>query len=708
MWVLTHQGAGIWNVDKMAVGETVTLKITVTVEQLGDITNTAQVSAADQDDTDSTPSNNVLEEDDQDEVTVTVTGLGIIGDFTWLDSDGDGVFGPGDSPLPGIAVTLTYPDGTTETQTTDADGEYLYEDLEAGEYVATVGAGPEGTTLTTASEFEINLGDGDAFLNADFGFQPAPPLGSIGDFVWLDLDGDGLFSPGESPLSGVSLTLTKPDGTTASTATNAIGEYLFEDLPDGEYSVQVGNGPAGMTLTTPNKFDIDLGVGEDYLLADFGFEPAPELGTIGDFVWLDLDGDGIYGPGEPGLSGVTITLTFPDGTDVTSVTNNDGEYLFIGLPAGDYTATVGNGPFGSTLTTPESFDISLGAGEDYLLADFGFEPSPEKGIIGDFVWLDLNNDGLHSPGEPGIPGVAVTLTLPGGAATIGTTTNNDGEYLFTDLPPGDYVVTVGDGPVGSTLTTPESYDVALDAGEAFLDADFGFAPSPELGTIGDFVWLDLDGNGLFGPGEPGLSGVSVTLTYPDGSTATTQTNNDGEYLFTGLEPGDYVATVGNGPTGSVLTTPESFNVDLGAGENFLTADFGFEPDAALGTIGDFVWLDIDGDGIQDAGEPGINGVNVTLTYPDGSTATETTGTNGFYIFLDLPAGNYTVEVGDGPAGTLLTTTDSYSTALSVGEDYLVADFGFEPAQNWVLLETLFGWTWTATDCKAQANLVLQA
>ncbi|MBK9463112.1 MAG: carboxypeptidase regulatory-like domain-containing protein [Sphingobacteriales bacterium] len=52
-------------------------------------------------------------------------------------------------------------------------------------------------------------------------------------------------------------------------------------------------------------------------------------------------------------------------------------------------------------------------------------------------------------------------------------------------------------------------------------------------------------------------------------------------------------------------------------------------------MGDYVWLDANGDGIQDAGETGISGITVTLTYPDGTTATTTTDANGSYVFTGL-------------------------------------------------------------------------
>jgi len=69
------------------------------------------------------------------------------------------------------------------------------------------------------------------------------------------------------------------------------------------------------------------------------------------------------------------------------------------------------------------------------------------------------------------------------------------------------------------------------------------------------------------------------------------------------------------------------------------------------SIGDYVWHDIfhsethQVDGIQDVGEPGIEGVIVEL-YDEFGTKINSTGTNasGFYQFTNLSAGTYTVKI----------------------------------------------------------------
>ena len=127
----------------------------------------------------------------------------------------------------------------------------------------------------------------------------------------------------------------------------------------------------------------------------------------------------------------------------------------------------------------------------------------------------------------------MTLTLTGtngagGPVTDHATTNASGAYIFTEAP-GTYTVSGGrQQPAGGTLAgyapTP-----ALQGSDRSIDSnpnpaaprrrrcprrqrstvDFGYYKPV---TIGDFVWNDTNGNGIQDAGEPGISGVTVTLS----------------------------------------------------------------------------------------------------------------------------------------------------------------------------------------------------
>ncbi|HEY2807134.1 MAG TPA: SdrD B-like domain-containing protein [Gemmatimonadales bacterium] len=245
--------------------------------------------------------------------------------------------------------------------------------------------------------------------------------------------------------------------------------------------------------------------------------PLPPTGQIGDFVWSDLNGNGIQDAGEPGIGGQTVTLTGP--VTASTTTNGSGQYLFTGLPAGSYTVTVGT-PAGFTVTpsvqgtdtTSDSngspANVTLpAASSSNLTIDFGFVPipPPPTGVIGDYVWLDLNGDGIQNVDESGIPGITVTLTGPVNATT---TTDAAGGYLFSNLPLGTYQVSVtppsgfssspanqgtdteedsNNNPSTVTLTVSAPVDYSI---------DFGFAPEQLACPAGSFSYAFSAGGDL--------------------------------------------------------------------------------------------------------------------------------------------------------------------------------------------------------------------
>jgi hypothetical protein len=126
-----------------------------------------------------------------------------------------------------------------------------------------------------------------------------------------------------------------------------------------------------------------------------------------------------------------------------------------------------------------------------------------------------------------------------------------------------------------------------------------------------------------------------------------------------------------------------------------------------GAIGDRVWADLNCNGIQDAGEPGINGVLVTITYPDGTTATELThtylGQDGYYDFLALGPGNFIVTFPNIPGYTPTIANagsndaidsdpvnGSVNVTLAINQSDFTIDAGYCQGIIILTLVTLFG------------------
>ena len=198
---------------------------------------------------------------------------------------------------------------------------------------------------------------------------------------------------------------------------------------------------------------------------------------------------------------------------------------------------------------------------------------PKLCSIGNFVFEDANRDGCQGEDERGIAGVPVTLIeysttdCTGSTVTKSTTTGSDGFYGFTGLDCNkSYIVEFGDAGEIYARTTQDSNvcDDKLDSDCAVGDGKTGCYTFPDPvnnpnnptidcgyvceGKIGDFVWTDSNGTpGCQDPDEPGIKDIIVNLFQVDGCPddpgpdpfKTTETNDQGKYLFEGLCPGDY-------------------------------------------------------------------------------------------------------------------------------------------------------------------------
>jgi hypothetical protein len=426
----------------------------------------------------------------------------------------------------------------------------------------------------------------------------------------------------------------------------------------------------------------------------------------------------------------------PDDQTLTTTTGSDGSYGFPNVNPGNYRVTIDTATLPNAATTPtfnpdgtgtpHVAEFNLPAGSTVDTIDFGYRGTAS---LGDRVWYDADNDGIQDANEPGLAGVTVTLVWAGpdnnfdlatDNLTLTTTTGADGSYSFANLPSGNYRVSVTPATLPNGITTPTSdldgigtahtADTTLTAGQARIDADFGYRGT---GSLGDLVWFNPNANATQDAGEPGLGGVTVDLvwagpdndfnTTTDNLTLTTSTSSTagtiGQYLFQNLAGGSYQVTVNNGTIPNGANVP-NFDLDgvgtantvattLTVGQARTDVDFGYE-----GTfqIRHRLWYDINGDGIQDAGEPGLVGVSLTAVWAgpngilgdgDDATLTTTTGADGVYLIDGLPQGLYRVTVNTAtiPFGITAPTSDVDGTPDGVGNFTLSAnrtdvDFGF--------------------------------
>jgi len=676
------------------------------------------------------------------------TATATIGDFVWEDLNGNGLQESGEPGIAGVTVTLTGLTTSGKTinasTTTNTDGKYSFTSLAQGKYKVTFGlpityyftnqgvggdrAIDSDVNVMTGETAEFDVSIGQIINTIDAGMYR---YGSIGDFVWYDTNNNGLQDMSESGIPGVMVTISGSTLLTPKeTVTDSLGKYIFTDLKPGSYSLQFAQ-VADNTSTTPKvgsndtiDSDVDstglvtgvvVSSGQTMTDIDAGYI-STATATIGDFVWDDLNGNGLQESGEPGIAGVTVTLTGLTTSgktiNVSTTTNAEGKYSFTSLAKGKYKVTFGlpttyfftnQGVGGDrandsdvNVMTGETAEFDVSIGQIINTIDAGMF---RFGSIGDFVWYDTNNNGLQDVGEAGIPGVIVSISGSTLLTPKETVTDSLGKYLFTDLKPGSYSLQFAQV-ADNTFTTPkvgtnDAIDsdvdstglvtgVVLSSGETITNIDAGYI-STSTASIGDFVWEDLNGNGLQDIGEPGIAGVTVNIKGESGSVAnvqqTTVSDAAGRYSFNGLKAGMYSITFIKSIDFQFtqnISSQNSINSDadpitgktslitLVSGQNHIDIDAGFYK---FGSIGDFVWHDSNGNGLQDSTELGISGIEMNLLSEDGSFISSIiTDSIGYYKFTNLAPRAYKVEA---TIPNIYTITVTNNSNLNLNSDFIV-------------------------------------
>jgi hypothetical protein len=226
-------------------------------------------------------------------------------------------------------------------------------------------------------------------------------------------------------------------------------------------------------------------------------------------------------------------------------------------------------------------------------------PGACPGEIGDYVWHDVNRDGVQDNTEQGIDNVDVQLYRDNGDGIfnpaqdtlVGTqTTTAGGKYLFQNLPAGDYWVNVVESTVPdgySTTTYNSPMLVNLDEGESYLDADFGYAipstvdygdaPDTSPGTgIGNYNTLASNN----GPSHQIVGTLKLGNVAPDGDSGFLQNVDATADDLTNVQDEDGVAV-----PPQILETSTSVDLTVRASNTAATP-------ATLAC-----WIDFDRDGV---------------------------------------------------------------------------------------------------------------
>jgi len=689
-----------WKLGDMLAGQHASLYVTVTLDEGTDgktLQNTA--SFVNPPEYDQNPDNNTAK--------ASISVKHRLSGKVYYDANDSSSYTDGEEGFKDITVELLRPDGSViATTTTDADGNYSFTRLAAGDYTVKVtkaGAiadltqteDPDATKDSTSGTVTLNAGN-PVQENINFGYVKKH---AISGTVYLDQNRDKAKDGGDIAQSGVTVKLVDASGAVvATTTTDADGNYSFTGLNDGTYTVQVdktgplasteqtedpsGNGDSRsqaitFTRSDPDVTNVNFGYAEDY--------------TVSGTVYYDKDRSETLNNGEPGFDGVTVNLLNEAGATVaTTTTKADGTYSFAKLPAGKYTVKVEPSDLLKKLEQTEDPDGTKDSASGVV--QVGHDNPSVKNVnfgyatnytIKGTVYRDADRSESLEDGEKLYQGVTVDLLDNAGNVVATTTTDAHGAYAFTNLEEGTYKVRVHkEGPIADLVQT-EDPDATKDntSGDITLELNDPIKENVNFGYISDnsisgTIYRDDNRSNSLNGGEAGYPEQTVQLLDKAGAVIkTTKTDANGNYSFDNLPDGTYsVKVVKDGAltdleqtedpdaTKDSASEPIVLNEDNSTKKN---VNFGYVPDYFIkGTI----YRDGNRSGALDAGEKLYKGVTVNLVDADGTVvATTTTDADGTYSFDKLPAGTYSVKVvQDGPIASLENNDNPSTTDVNFG------------------------------------------
>ena len=602
-----------------------------------------------------------------------------VGNFVWFDANKDGIQDADEVGVAGVTVTLDQPLGmdpvldadgnVVKPVITDANGKYVFTNLLPGPYEVTFTipdgysetaryAGDDTAVDSDGAQTWPVLKQGEDDMTVDLGLIAD---GTIGDTLFWDVDNNGGSEPSgaDKPLAGVTvkLTYTTPSGVekTLTTVTDENGKYSFKDLAPGDYVVTVDK--ASLATVCPEC-------------------TAQTHAPSGDLTASE---------------GQELSLTSKVTLSPGAMTNNNQDWAFTG---------VANTAIVKAIADPAEVPaggFTPGTSVTYTLTVTNEGPSPATGVIAQdklpsgVTFVSAEGDGTYDAAS-GKWDLSTEVIEKGATRTLRIT------------------VIIRASAAGSVVTNTATIEKQDQIGDKKPD-NTSSVPLTAGYTIAGKLYNDADASFNSSDSEAPYAGVTVALLKKDGTPVldkdgnpmTAVTDAEGKYSFAGLPLGEYTVSVVDPTSGPLAGTKptEAYTgrykttADVTIAEatgSVIDVNFGFVKPAS---VGDYTWMDVNRDGLQDADEPALPGVTVTLMRADGSAVTDasgnpvaavTTDANGKYVFENLLPGDYKVSF-QAPAGYEATTSEagddraadsngaSASVTLAQGQTDDTIDFG---------------------------------
>lgn len=675
-------------------------------------------------------------------VYAAVTLPSSIGGRVFDDENLNGIMDPSENSLSNIKVAAVNKNNVEVVQTlSDNEGNYVLSGLVPGEYkvrmylnspyifsqFSDTGAEHENKITSQNQDFGetayIALAAAESKENIDgAAFSSAIINGNV--FSGFNTE-SGFFADG-SGIANVKVELMDENSTLVSEHTAALsesnGSFSIKGALPGTYKLRYTL-PENTAFTKP--FSEDLSIEGDFFTVKskdvIKVEDifAVKTSSISGFFFEDSNADAVFASNDTLVSSVKVKLQPENAQPYETSSDENGSFIIKNIRPGKYRLTA---------TLPDEFIFNHGLNglfqpiaESEQSAELNIEPDKEiSGInvplsrraqLSGKVFYDQNLDKTVNENEA--PWQNATISFLHLESGLSGTVNTDsgGHFALDNVLYGNY-----------ELLFELASDTEIHAGNADTKNKLSVSVAGEtkhidvaliqFGSIEGALW-NLDKS------TQNLSNIQISLLNNNKEQLETLVSDEsGSFKFTKLLPGEYYLSailqegfqfarnIDLDDRESIIlseSAPLSKTLSLSMGENKVACDIGI---GALGKLGDFVWLDIDEDGMQDAGEPGLPNIMVRL-YQKGQLTNETTSdAYGRYSFEKIYPGAYTVEVSI-PRGLLPTkqqkefhlvasVLSEYEGSIARAHDVIVpsagrnlnADFGFKLKSKNMLPEIL--------------------
>jgi len=638
--------------------------------------------------------------------------LTFIGDRVWVDLNGNGIQDPDEQEgVPGVKVTVSREGEPDREVVTADDGAWRVEGITPGaqydvnfelptdgdyaDYSVTeTGKGERGEDsngLSFTTEQIPATGD----LTYDLGvYKPA----SVGDFVWEDSNGNGIQDEGEPPVAGVTVTVSAEGEDPRTVTTDKKGRWKVDGLTPGvEYTVKF-TAPEGYSVTkteegedrgkdsNPLSSTVTLKSGENNTSYDLGLVKPCDCvpTTVKQPVPTTVE------------KAVPTTVKQPVPTTVekavpTTVKQPVPTTVEKAVPTTVKKAVPTTVKQPVPTTVEKEVPTTVEKAVPTTVRTTTTAEAPKSSTIGDKVWEDTNGDGKEDPDEnTGIPNVPVVIVDKDGNEVTRTVSDEDGNWKV-DVEPGEYTVRYEPGDRTPSDKEQVERTIVIEPGKDRDDIDLGVLPS---GSVGDRVWNDEDGDGKQGENEKGLENVVVLVSREGEPTRSAVTDANGDWKIEALNPnaeydirfvkpdgwevtGKVPGSDESGLVSKVTVKPNEYNDTYDLGLKKLDPDCDCEP-VKPGTIGNRVWIDLNGNGKQDPNETeGVPDVTVIVRDKDGNEVTRTVTDEDGNWKVNVEPGDYEIEYR--PRDWKPTDPKRVTQKVTVeeGKEYLDLDLGVQ-------------------------------